>query len=162
MNTKFIGIGGIDFSNKSGEILKTMALGSCVGVVVISENPRVSGMIHVALPDSSIDGNKAKNLPGYFADTGIKELFRLLPTFGINGRQNKLTIKIAGGANFMDKKDIFNIGKRNILTIKKILWKYGLVPRSEDIGGTISRTIWIENGSGKLFISSPGRGQWEI
>lgn len=162
MNTNYIGIGDLMVTNKPGEIIKTMALGSCVGVVIVSAVPKVVGMIHIALPESSIDGKKAKTLPGYFADTGIKEMLRLFQKYGVNGKKNNLTIKIVGGANFMDKKDFFNIGKRNILSVKKNLWRFGLAPRSEDVGGTISRTIWVETSSGKLFISSPGRGQWEL
>lgn len=162
MTTKYIGIGELAVTNKPGEMIKTMALGSCVGVVIISNVPKVVGMVHVALPDSKIDEKKAKILPGYFADTGIKEMLRKLSNLGVNGKKNNLTIKIAGGANFIDKNDLFNIGRRNILSVKKYLWKYGLVPRAEDIGGTISRTIWVEANSGKLFLSSPGRGEWEI
>jgi chemotaxis protein CheD len=162
MSTKYIGIGELAVTNKPGEVIKTMALGSCVGVVVVSAVPKAVGMIHVALPESSIDGNKAQNLPGYFADTGIKEIFKQLQKFGVNGKKNNLTIKIVGGANFMDKNDMFNIGKRNVLSIKKNLWRFGLAPRGEDVGGTISRTIWVEADSGKLFVSSPGRGQWEL
>ncbi len=56
----------------------------------------------------------------------------------------------------------FNIGKRNALAIKKILWKYGLGPINEDLGGTYSRTLKLELTTGKLTVTSPSKPDWEI
>ena len=161
MNTIMVGVGGFAVSNRAGVVIKTMALGSCVGVMVVSPSKKVVGMVHVALPDSNISRDKAESLPGYFADTGIQALFKELEKHGINGRGD-LVIKLAGGANVMDPCGHFNICKRNILSIRKHLWQNRLAPRAEDVGGSFSRTVWVEVDSGKIFLSSPGRGEWEI
>jgi chemotaxis protein CheD len=65
-----LGVGDFEASNKPEDTIKTYALGSCVGVVMVDPKARIAGMIHVALPDSNINPAKAKQHPGYFADTG--------------------------------------------------------------------------------------------
>jgi chemotaxis protein CheD len=71
-------------------------------------------------------------------------------------------IKMTGGAKVMDPNNLFNIGDRNVLAIKKNLWKYGMGPVAEDTGGQISRTVEGFVDTGKIVISSPGRSNWEI
>ena len=51
--------------------LITYALGSCIGVVVFDPLARVGGLLHLMLPESQIDPEKAKRNPWMFADTGI-------------------------------------------------------------------------------------------
>jgi len=161
MKIIMVGIGGIAVSNKPGEVLKTMGLGSCVGVMAVSIQKKAVGMAHIALSDSNMSQEKAQSLPGYFADTGIPMLLNEMKKIGINGNGDMI-IKIAGGANVMDPCDLFNIGKRNVLIIKKYLWQNRLAPRAEDVGGSFARTVWVEVDTGKVFLSSPGRGEWEI
>ncbi|MFC1492353.1 chemotaxis protein CheD [candidate division KSB1 bacterium] len=156
-----VGIGGIAVSNSPGKTIKTMALGSCVGVVVYEPRLKVAGLLHVALPDSNIMPEKANKLPGYFADTGIQALLMELKKFGINP-QRSIRIKIAGGANVMDAENVFNIGKRNLLSVRKHLWNNRLSPGSEDIGGEISRTMSIEVDTGRVTLYSPRKGEWDI
>ncbi len=155
-----VGIGEIAISNKPGEIIKTMALGSCVGIVMLSKKKNIVAMAHVALPDSSINHNKRNNIPGYFADQAIPYLLEGLNKYGVSTFD--ITVKLIGGSNIMDSAGIFNIGKRNVLTIRKLLWKYRLGATVEDVGGNYSRTLWVEVDTGKVFISSPKRCEWEI
>ncbi len=161
MNTIFVGIGEIAVSNKPDDIIKTMALGSCVAIIVVDKLNKSGGMIHIALPNSSINKRRAIERPGMFADTGIPLLFKMLFKFGKPERKH-LLIKLAGGATIMDPNNTFNIGKKNVLAIKKALWANKLGPIAEDIGGTISRTTTLEVRTGKIIVSSPGRGQWEL
>ncbi|MBW1792252.1 MAG: chemotaxis protein CheD, partial [Deltaproteobacteria bacterium] len=112
---KILGVGDFGASNTPGDIVKTFALGSCVAVIMLHAKTKCVGMVHVALPDSSIDTtNKAQTKPGYFADTGIPSLIKLMQSMGCKGpgRNGGLTVKIAGGANVMACNDTFQIGKR--------------------------------------------------
>jgi chemotaxis protein CheD len=161
MSNIIVDVGGIGVSRNPEDIIKTFALGSCVGVVVFSPILRVAGMVHVALPDSTLDQAKALKKPGYFADTGIPVLLAELKRLGVNGNGN-LIVKLMGGANVMDANNVFNIGKRNVLSIRKHLWQNRLAPHGEDVGGSFSRTVWVEVGTGKIYLSSPARGQWEL
>jgi len=62
----------------------------------------------------------------------------------------------------MDPNNTFNIGKRNVLALKKHLWAYGLGPLAEDVGGNHSRTVSVFVDTGKVVVNCPGRGQWEV
>jgi chemotaxis protein CheD len=159
MSSIVVGVGGIGVSRNPEDVIKTFALGSCVGVMIYSPMLKIGGMVHVALPESTLDKEKARITPGYFADSGIPALLKELKKIGANGN---LMVKLTGGANVMDEKNVFNIGKRNVLNIRKILWQLRLAPHAEDVGGTFSRTVTLEVGTGKVTISSPARGQWEL
>lgn len=162
MKTIYVGIGGIELTVNPDEMLKTMALGSCVAVVIRDPFSELTGMVHVALPEAAINLDKAKNLPGFFADTGIALLVDLLKKNGLKTVAPRLIIKIAGGSQVMDSSNNFNIGKRNVLAVKKILWKFGMAPKAEDTGGEISRTVSILCGTNDLIINVPGRDVYKI
>jgi chemotaxis protein CheD len=134
-------------------------------VVLLHRPTKTVGMVHIALPDSSIEKtSRSPSKPGYFADTGIPALIQLMKSMGCvpTGKAGGFNVKIAGGANVMRSSDTFKIGKRNILTVKKILWSYGLAPLAEDVGGTISRTVTVAVDTGAVTLSSPARGEWTI
>ena len=160
--TLMLGVGDFGATNAAGEVVKTMALGSCVAVVMLHPKTRSVGMVHVALPDSSINKDRARERPGYFADTGLPALMREMIRLGCNRQGRDLIIKMAGGARVMDPQNTFNIGKRNILAIKKLLWQQGLGAVAEDVGGKISRTVAVEVDTGRMILSSAGRPNWEL
>jgi chemotaxis protein CheD len=162
MEKIFIGIGGMNATNETTKCLKTMALGSCVGVVLQYPKTKTMGMVHIALPDSDFDIKKAEKLPGYFADTGIPALLNMMMRINYKNRDKDIFAKIAGGAsNTFNGNDSFGIGKRNIEAAKLALSKFEIPIIGEDVGGVISRTLtaFIENG--KVVISLPGKS-WEI
>ena len=161
MNTVFVGVGECKASKNPDEVIKTMALGSCVAVIFLDPINRAIGMVHVALPDSSINKERMQQKPCMFADSGIPKLINQMKSFGYKDR-GRLIVKVAGGATIMDPNQTFNIGKRNILAVKKILWKYRLGALAEDVGKNHSRTVAVSVKTGKVVISSPGRGEWEI
>ena len=148
-------------SMEPGTILKAMALGSCVGVVAVAPRYRAVGMVHVVLPDSKIDTDRALAMPGYFADTGIAALMDQFKAAGVHNRRD-MVIKMAGGARVMKANTTFDIGKRNVLACRKELWRNQMAAIAEDIGNTFSRTVWVEVDTGRVFVESPGLGRWEL
>ncbi len=162
MKTIMIGVGEFGASKTAGEAVKTMALGSCVGVILLHPPTRTVGMVHVALPESKTNPDRAKERPGYFADTGIPALLNLMNKISGNAGGKGYLVKLTGGAKVMDPNNLFNIGDRNVLAIKKTLWQQGMGPLAEDTGGQISRTVAVFVDTGKIIISSPGRKDWEI
>ncbi|MFH7319960.1 chemotaxis protein CheD [Desulfurivibrio sp. D14AmB] len=165
-SNKVVGVGEFAVSANPGEKIKTFALGSCVAVIFLHRPSRSVGLIHVALPDSAISPDIAAKRPGYFADTGIsailKDMATLTGTGTGNGLARGMVVKMAGGANVMDSNNTFNIGKRNILALKKILWPLGMGPTAEDVGGGFSRTVTVGVASGRVMISCAGKGEWEL
>lgn len=148
-----VGIGEFAVSKNPEEKIKTFGLGSCVAIIVLDPKVRSVGLMHVALPESSINPEKAEKLPGYFADTGIPHLLNHMAKLGSKPNGQGLIFKLVGGAQVMDPNQRFNIGKRNVLTIKKILWKYNLAVVAEEVGGNISRTVEVDAGTGRVTIS---------
>lgn len=160
MGQVILGVGDYGASKTLGEEVKTFALGSCVSVILLDPKTRTVGMAHVALPDSSINKAKATEKPGYFADTAIPALLEEMSKLGCHRKGQGMVVKLCGGANVMDTNDTFQIGKRNALAIKKILWSYGMGAVAEDLGQNFSRTVSISVETGQVTLSSPGRPNW--
>ncbi|MGE4291001.1 MAG: chemotaxis protein CheD [Desulfovibrio sp.] len=157
-----LGVGDHGASRKPGDVIKTYALGSCVAIILLDPKTRTVGMAHIALPDSSIQPDRAKERPAYFADTGIPILFQAMERQGAAKNGHGMIVKLTGGAKVMDHNEVFNIGKRNVLAIKKILWQYKLGPVAEDVAGSISRTVSLEVDTGRVTIASAGRESWYL
>ena len=164
MANLIVGVGDLAVSNDPEDIIKTFALGSCVAVIFLHKPSRTVGMVHIALPESRIKPEKVATMPGYFADTGIPAILKAIKEKGCATAipAKDMIIKLAGGAAVMDSNNTFNIGKRNILSIKKILWSLGMGPTAEDLGGTFSRTVTVPVKTGKITLSSPGRKDWPL
>ena len=117
----YIGVGEIATSKNSDHVLVT-SLGSCVAVIMLAPGIRSAGLVHVALPSSRINVKQSLDKPGYYADTGIPRLLAEMDKLH-GGKRGRLLVKLVGGANIMDPNGTFDIGKRNVLAIKKILWE---------------------------------------
>lgn len=135
--------------------LVTYSLGSCIGVAIWDPKVRVGGMLHYMLPESSLSPEKAKAKPAMFADTGIPALFRA--TYALGAGKKNLIVKIAGGSQLLDDNGLFNIGKRNYIMLRKLLWKNGVLIDAEDVGGSLSRTVRLDVGTGRFTIKSRGK-----
>jgi len=157
-----IGIGDLAATNTPGDSVRTLALGSCIAVVLLHPRTRTVGMVHVALADSSTNKERAERKPGSFVDTGVPALLSQMKQVCGDGNIKSYIIKVAGGASVLDPNYVFNIGKKNVLAAKKLLWSFGMGAVSEDTGGHISRNVEVDVDSGKVVISSAGRGSWEI
>ncbi|PIE23084.1 MAG: chemotaxis protein CheD [Planctomycetota bacterium] len=157
-----LGVGDLGATRQAGTGLKTYALGSCVALMLLDPKTHCVSMAHVALPESSIGPERAKQYPGHFADTAVPALLQAMKRSGACGEHRRYIVKIVGGANVADPKNTFNIGKRNALAIRKALWAQGMGPSAEDIGGSLSRTVSLEVDTGIVFVSSPGRPDWRV
>ncbi len=158
MNVKtkrIVGIAEMSTSANQSEEIITYALGSCLGVAAYDPVARVGGLLHVMLPMSTIDPQKAQTRPFMFVDTGLPLLFK--ECYSLGARKNRIIVKVAGGANLQsDLKDRFQIGKRNFVILRKLLWKNGVLIKSQDVGGSCSRTMSLDIGSGEVLIRTSG------
>ena len=75
---------------------------------------------------------------------------------------NTLDVVLVGGASVIEGLESFGIGKRNVLAVRKILWRYGLGPVAEDVGGDISRTVQVTVGGPGVLVTNPTRGSWKL
>jgi chemotaxis protein CheD len=160
MNSVVVGVADCQISKDTESTLVTYALGSCIAIAIHDAVAGVGGLLHFMLPESSIDPAKASSNPYMFADTGIPTLFRTAYQYGAEKR--RLTVRLAGGAQVMDDNGVFNIGKRNYLAVRKILWKAGVLVHGEAVGGESSRTVRLEVGSGKFWLRTGGQPDQEM
>lgn len=104
---------------RAPEKIMTVGLGSCCGVVLYDEINKISGLVHILLPNSKVDkkmDNKAK-----YADSGIYLLYEQMIKSGAN--QRLLRAKLAGGAHMFNFKtsnnSIFTIGEKMLNHVKR-------------------------------------------
>lgn len=142
---------------KAPNKLTTLGLGSCVGVVLYDPTTKISGMVHVMLPDST----KIKNNSNIakFADTGIAATYDMMIKEG--AKASKIVSKIAGGAAMFavsaDSGDIMKVGERNIEATKLTLKKMGISILAEETGLNYGRTILFDSVTGDLTIKAVGK-----
>ncbi len=153
-NQVVVGMGDLAVTDRTGDVLVTYALGSCIALCLYDPVRKAAGMIHYMLPLSKASPEKAKTRPAMFGDTGIPLLFKKM--FHLGCRKEDLVVKAVGGGNIKDEKGIFNIGKRNITVLRKILWKNEILLAAEDVGGRKSRTVRLFVEDGLTLVSSQG------
>jgi chemotaxis protein CheD len=147
-----IGVADCRVSNDAEDVLVTYALGSCIAVSVYDPLTQVGGLLHFMLPEASGDARKTGKSPWMYADSGIPMLFREAYQKGADKR--RLRVHLAGGAQVMDPDGVFNIGQRNCLAARKILWKAGVLVHGQETGGSTPRTVRLDMASGRFFVRS--------
>jgi chemotaxis protein CheD len=152
MSEIIVGISDLKVSNNPGDALVTYALGSCIGVAVFDPKVKVGGLLHFMLPDSLLDVNKAKAMPGMFADTGIIALFKACYAYG--AEKKRMVVKVAGGANILDDTNYFRIGQKNLMAMRKIFWRNNVLIDGEETGENFNRTVRLELSNGRCILKS--------
>lgn len=155
-----VGIGDARVSNDPASLLVTHALGSCIALAIHDAPAGVAGLLHILLPDSKSSPHQAVTHPCMFADTGIPALFHA--AYALGAQKSRVTVRVLGGAQVMDSQGIFNIGKQNYLACRRILWAAGVLISGEEVGGSISRNVRLEVGSGRLEWDSAGSAGREL
>ena len=141
-------------SANPSDTLVTYSLGSCIGVCLYDPVTNIGGMLHYQLPDSKMDTERAKQKPFMYADTGLKMLVGKLVEMG--AKKKRMQVKIAGGAAMDNGPKGFDIGKRNHLALRKIMWKNSMFIDSEDIGGFSPRNLYMNIADGTITVKSNG------
>jgi len=152
---RIVDISDLAVSSDPNCTLVTYSLGSCIGLAIWDPVAKVGGLLHYMLPESSVSPQKAQDKPCMFADTGIPLLFK--SAYSLGAQKRRLVVKAAGGSQLMDTKGTFNIGKRNHLALRKLLWKNNVMIDTEDVGGFDGRTVRLEIATGRFFIKSKNR-----
>ena len=152
MDQIVVGIADCRVADAPEQVLATFALGSCIGLTAYDPKAGLGGLLHFMLPESSREDVKSGRNPYMFADSGIPLLFREAYRKGADKR--RLRVRVAGGAQVMDPEGIFNIGLRNCLAMRRILWKAGVLVHGEEVGGNTPRTVRLEMESGRFYVRS--------
>jgi chemotaxis protein CheD len=148
-----VGVADVRISPQSGDEIVAYGLGSCLGIAAYDPVARVGGLLHVMMPASSTNPDKARTNPFMFVDTGVPAFVNQLQAAGAS--RGRCRWKVAGGAT-VSSTDYFAIGKKNYIALKNIFWKSGILIDAEDIGGNLARTLHVEVGSGRVWLSHGG------
>jgi chemotaxis protein CheD len=149
-----IPIGEFAVSKSPDDVLTTHALGSCVAVCIWDPVAKVAGMLHFLLPDSSINRQRAQSQPATFADSGIPLLFQEAYKLGLT--KPRAIVRLIGGAEVTADQPLgmFNVGMRNVLAARSVLWKNGVLVKGELVGGSVARTVRMWSETGRVRVTS--------
>lgn len=142
-----VGIGDMAFSNVANDTIVTHSLGSCIAVTMYCKRLRKGGMIHIALPSGQIHSNIRKK--AYFADLGLPCFLDAMIS-GAETCKSEWDIQLFGGANTYKKDDVFQIGLKNLNEVSRILRKYAFDYKKVAVGGSKSRTVELNIGTGYI------------
>lgn len=143
------------------DMITTLGLGSCVGIVLYDEQLHLAGLVHIMLPDSTkirSNTNAAK-----FADTGIKLLLDEMQKIGAD--KNRVIAKIAGGAQmfaFNSSNDLLRVGERNVEAVTEILNELNIPIVAKDTGDSFGRTVEFNPANGEFLIKAVGKNNYII
>ena len=149
-----VGIAEMVVSAAPDETIITYALGSCLGLCIYDPVAKVGGLLHALLPTSLLDPERARTNPAHFVDSGVPALFKAC--YRLGARKNRIITKVAGGARIAasGREDSFQIGKRNLIALKKLLWKNGVLLKGQDVGGNKARTVSLRIVDGMVVVKS--------
>lgn len=148
-----VGIGEFAVSNDPDAAVITHALGSCVAVCIWDPAAVVGGLLHVLLPDSKINPERARQQPAAFADTGIPMFFKAAYAQGLD--KKRCRVRLIGGASVAGLPPSESaVGKRNVLAARSLLWRNGVLIEREVVGGTEARTVTLRVADGVTRIAS--------
>lgn len=155
MNNRItVGVGDLAVTDKKEVEVVTHSLGSCIGVIIFDPVASVGGLLHLMLPESSLNPDRAKRQPAVFADTGLPMLFR--SAYQLGAKKGRMKVVVVGGSQVMDEAGHFNIGKRNYAAVRKIFWRNNVLVDKEDVGGRVNRTIGLVMRDGRVWVKTNG------
>jgi chemotaxis protein CheD len=154
-----VGIAEMKISLNPEDEIVTYSLGSCLGITVYDPVVKAGGLLHVMLPFTAKrnNGEKARKNPYMFVETGVPQF--LNKCFKAGMKKSRIEVKVSGGANIQqsDKlEEMFQIGKRNLLVLRKLLWKNHILIDNTDVGGNKPRTMGIYIGTGDVYVKVKG------
>ena len=132
--------------------LTTMALGSCLGVVLYDEATNIGGLAHVMHPKRELvknNVNKAK-----FVDSAIALMVNRMVKKG--AARERIVAKIFGGAkmfaNVKGSPGVLQIGEKNVESAREKLAELDIPVVAEDVGGNQGRTISFNLSDGTVLL----------
>ncbi len=140
---------------RSNGALAALALGSCVAVVLHEPTSRIGGMVHVLLPSLSL--SRLRDQPTRTADTAVPWLLDGMRDAG--AAVEHVVARLVGGCTmFADllPSGTMHIGERNVQACRFALRQAGVPIVGEAVGGTVSRSVWLDVSSGAVTVRVAG------
>lgn len=143
-------------------VLVCYGLGSCIGLALYDPAVKVGVLAHIVLPESTLGRGKPAP-PAKFADTAVPAALDEAVRLGAS--PSRITARIVGGARMFrvaGAPGLLDIGARNAEAVRAALAAAQIRMVAEDTGGTYGRTVQFFTGTGRLVVSTVGRGEHEL
>ncbi|MDA0162185.1 chemotaxis protein CheD [Solirubrobacter ginsenosidimutans] len=152
MSDTMVRMGELAASKTVGDMLVTLGLGSCIGLVLLDRRMGVAGLAHVVLPESTghAEVNRFK-----FADYAVPELIRRVVALG--ARRPMLEAVLVGGASmFASIGGSMEVGARNEAAVKAQLATARIRVHASATGGNRGRTVRVDPKTGIVLVREAG------
>jgi chemotaxis protein CheD len=139
------------------DILVTIGLGSCVGIVLYDATAHVGGLAHVLLPSPAL-GRQDSN-PAKFPQTAVPLLLEQMAQRGASIR--RISARLIGGASMFSgvgAPGTIQMGERNVVASRQALHQHGVAIVGEATGGDFGRTVRLFVADGRIEVSSVAHG----
>jgi chemotaxis protein CheD len=144
-------------TGQGSDVLMTVGLGSCVAILLHDPQVRVGGLAHVLLPSPAL-ARKDTN-PAKFPQTALPRLLELMAQHGASTR--RVTARLVGGASMFSglaQPGTIQMGERNIVACRQVLYQHGLALTGEATGGDYGRTVKLWVADGRVEVTSVAHG----
>ena len=132
--------------------MMTMALGSCLGIVLYDASAGIGALAHAMHPRRERVKNNANRAK--FVDTVIPAMTERMLQWG--ARRERIVAKIFGGARMFDaykgSQGVLQIGEENIAAGREILAELAIPIAAESVGGASGRTITFNVSDGSVLV----------
>ena len=152
-------MGELVVSRAPGQVLASIGLGSCIGLVLFERTRPIAGLAHIMLPASNGDTNAPA---GKFADRAVPALLTELSKIGATA--TKLEAVLVGGARMFSfgSSEALDIGRRNEEATRAELQRAGISVRAAATGGSKGRTVRVHVDSRLVTVKEPGAAELEL
>lgn len=133
--------------------LVSLALGSCVAIVLHDSRVAVGGMAHVLLPTPG--SGTAELRPGRVVTTAVPALVEAVTALGAD--PDNLTAKLVGGARMFANLAVpgtLPMGQRNLTAARAELRQLGIPIIAEACGGDYGRNVDYDIAAGTVKVTS--------
>lgn len=151
--TKIAGMGDVVFGRED-EVLVTLALGSCIALVLYDDKKKVAGLAHIMQPEPLSSRENISKL-GKYVTTAVPYMLSHLSKMGAN--ISNLKAKMAGGASMFTHTLGANektIGAKNVEKAEQLLKMYGIPIIAKDVLGNVGRSVKFYVSTTELIIKT--------
>lgn len=132
--------------------LITRRIESSIALAVHVPKLRLGALLRFTAPNSAIDPSQTS--PWVFADTAIPLFLERLRSIGLSNRD--LLVYAIGGAAGVEGEAGAS-GKSNDLAMRRLLWREGVLLSGDDTGGSATRSVWLDAGTGRIIVRTQPR-----
>jgi chemotaxis protein CheD len=152
MSDTMVRMGELAASKTAGDMLVTLGLGSCIGLVLMDRRMGVAGLAHVVLPDSGghPEANRFK-----FADHAVPELITRVTALGAH-RPRLEAVLVGGASMFAALGGSMEVGARNEAAVKAQLAAARIRIHASATGGSRGRTVRVDPKTGIVLVREAG------